>query len=254
MQISDLADWVRELKEPSVAPLLEGTAAPARLVRRDRAGLPLARPAGRHAVRGRGPAHQDDPAPRVVADRRHLRLRRAHDRPAPARHRADERPAAPAARQGQHGAGRRAQAGDDRDRRPRRRPRPGAGYRRAARSASRATVDGLRGSDTITGRHLDDRARLKDSVRSATGAMEVRGASHAQPAGRRRRRPARRAARRHRRRRLRQELADPRLARRPRRTSSSSTRARSRARGAATRRRTPGCSSRSARRSPRPTA
>ncbi|RAM36396.1 ATP-binding cassette domain-containing protein [Arthrobacter globiformis] len=39
------------------------------------------------------------------------------------------------------------------------------------------TVDGLRGSDTITGRHLDDRAQLKDSVRSASGALEIRGAS-----------------------------------------------------------------------------
>ncbi len=39
------------------------------------------------------------------------------------------------------------------------------------------TVEGLRASDTITGRHLDDRARLKDSVRSSSGAMEVRGAS-----------------------------------------------------------------------------
>ncbi|MFP3461560.1 excinuclease ABC subunit UvrA [Arthrobacter globiformis] len=39
------------------------------------------------------------------------------------------------------------------------------------------TVDGLRGSDTITGRHLDDRARIKDSVRSASGALEIRGAS-----------------------------------------------------------------------------
>jgi excinuclease UvrABC ATPase subunit len=38
------------------------------------------------------------------------------------------------------------------------------------------TVDGLRGSDTITGRHLDDRARLKDAVRAATGALEIRGA------------------------------------------------------------------------------
>lgn len=38
-------------------------------------------------------------------------------------------------------------------------------------------VDGLRASGTITGRHLDDRARLKDSVRTATGALEVRGAS-----------------------------------------------------------------------------
>ena len=51
MQISDLADWVRGLDEPSVAPLLAGAAAPPRLVRRDRAGLPLARPAVGHAVR-----------------------------------------------------------------------------------------------------------------------------------------------------------------------------------------------------------
>jgi excinuclease UvrABC ATPase subunit len=39
------------------------------------------------------------------------------------------------------------------------------------------TVDGLRASDTITGRHLDDRARLKSSVRTPSGALEVRGAS-----------------------------------------------------------------------------
>jgi excinuclease UvrABC ATPase subunit len=39
------------------------------------------------------------------------------------------------------------------------------------------TVDGLRASGTITGRHLDDRARLKDAVRSSSGALEIRGAS-----------------------------------------------------------------------------
>jgi len=39
------------------------------------------------------------------------------------------------------------------------------------------TVEGLRGSDTTTGRHLDDRATLKESVRTPTGALEVRGAS-----------------------------------------------------------------------------
>ncbi|HVM09326.1 MAG TPA: excinuclease ABC subunit UvrA [Acidimicrobiales bacterium] len=38
------------------------------------------------------------------------------------------------------------------------------------------SVDGLRKSDTITGRHLDDRARLKDEVRVPSGALEVRGA------------------------------------------------------------------------------
>ncbi|GAA1360471.1 excinuclease ABC subunit UvrA [Arthrobacter rhombi] len=39
------------------------------------------------------------------------------------------------------------------------------------------TVEGLRSSATVTGRHLDDRARVKDAVRPATGALEVRGAS-----------------------------------------------------------------------------
>ncbi|MBJ8346337.1 excinuclease ABC subunit UvrA [Antrihabitans sp. YC2-6] len=39
------------------------------------------------------------------------------------------------------------------------------------------TVEGLRASDTITGRHLDDRATVKDSVRKSAGALEVRGAS-----------------------------------------------------------------------------
>ncbi|MGI5197544.1 ATP-binding cassette domain-containing protein [Streptomyces sp. CA-288835] len=39
------------------------------------------------------------------------------------------------------------------------------------------TVEGLRGSDTITGRHLDDRATLKETVRKPTGALEIRGAS-----------------------------------------------------------------------------
>ncbi|WP_292671129.1 excinuclease ABC subunit UvrA [Nocardioides sp.] len=39
------------------------------------------------------------------------------------------------------------------------------------------TYDQLRRSDTVTGRHLDDRASLKDEVRSPTGALEVRQAS-----------------------------------------------------------------------------
>ena len=38
------------------------------------------------------------------------------------------------------------------------------------------TLEGLRGSGTITGRHLDDRAALKESVRTPSGALEVRGA------------------------------------------------------------------------------
>ena len=39
------------------------------------------------------------------------------------------------------------------------------------------TVNGLRASGTLTGRHLDDRASLKRSVRTPSGALEVRGAS-----------------------------------------------------------------------------
>ncbi|MEU0100515.1 excinuclease ABC subunit UvrA [Streptomyces sp. NPDC006267] len=39
------------------------------------------------------------------------------------------------------------------------------------------TLEGLRASDTVTGRHLDDRAALKDEVRKPTGALEIRGAT-----------------------------------------------------------------------------
>ena len=39
------------------------------------------------------------------------------------------------------------------------------------------TVEDLRGTDTITGRHLDDRASLKRSVRTRSGVLEVRGAN-----------------------------------------------------------------------------
>ena len=38
------------------------------------------------------------------------------------------------------------------------------------------SVEGLRASGTLTGRHLDDRARLKASVRASSAALKVRGA------------------------------------------------------------------------------
>jgi len=38
------------------------------------------------------------------------------------------------------------------------------------------TVEGLRTSDTLTGRHLGDRAALKETVRTPTGTLEIRGA------------------------------------------------------------------------------
>lgn len=39
------------------------------------------------------------------------------------------------------------------------------------------TFEALRKSDTVTGRHLDDRAALKDAVREPTGVLEVRDAA-----------------------------------------------------------------------------
>jgi len=39
------------------------------------------------------------------------------------------------------------------------------------------SVEGLRASGTLTGRHLDDRASLKSSVRTPSGVLEVRGAT-----------------------------------------------------------------------------
>src|SRR5205807_4596508 len=39
------------------------------------------------------------------------------------------------------------------------------------------TVEGLRASGTLTGHHLDDRASLKETVRTPTGTLEIRGAT-----------------------------------------------------------------------------
>ncbi|WP_310717963.1 excinuclease ABC subunit UvrA [Streptomyces lydicus] len=39
------------------------------------------------------------------------------------------------------------------------------------------TVEGLRGGGTVTGRHLDDRAALKETVRKPTGRLPIRGAT-----------------------------------------------------------------------------
>ncbi|OQS14011.1 daunorubicin resistance protein DrrC [Nocardia donostiensis] len=39
------------------------------------------------------------------------------------------------------------------------------------------SVEGLRAGDTITGRHFDDRASLKETVRTPTGKLEIRGAT-----------------------------------------------------------------------------
>ena len=53
---------------------------------------------------------------------------------------------------------------------------PGAGTK-GGEICFEGTVADLRASDTLTGRHLDDRARLKDTTRAPKGALEIRGAS-----------------------------------------------------------------------------
>jgi len=53
---------------------------------------------------------------------------------------------------------------------------PGAGTAGGA-VCFEGTVEGLRASGTITGRHLDDRAALKEKVRTSSGTLEIRGAA-----------------------------------------------------------------------------
>ncbi len=53
---------------------------------------------------------------------------------------------------------------------------PGAGIK-GGEVVFEGTVADLRGSGTVTGRHLDDRAALKPSLRTPSGVLEVRGAS-----------------------------------------------------------------------------
>ena len=176
MQISDLADWVRELDEPSVAPLLKGL----QHLLDSFAGiglgyLSLDRPAGTlsggEAQRTKMIRHLgssltdityvfDEPTiglhPHDIERMNQLLLQLrdkgntvlvVEHKPetiAIADHVVDLGPGAGA------GGGTVCFEGD---------------------------LEGLRGSDTITGRHLDDRASIKDSVRSASGHLEIRGAS-----------------------------------------------------------------------------
>jgi len=53
---------------------------------------------------------------------------------------------------------------------------PGAGTEGGA-VVFEGTVEGLRAGGTLTGRHLDDRATVKETVRKPSGALEIRGAS-----------------------------------------------------------------------------
>jgi len=53
---------------------------------------------------------------------------------------------------------------------------PGAGTK-GGEVMFEGTVEGLRASDTLTGRHLDDRAAVKSALREPTGVLEIRGAT-----------------------------------------------------------------------------
>ncbi|MGH2912270.1 MAG: excinuclease ABC subunit UvrA, partial [Solirubrobacteraceae bacterium] len=53
---------------------------------------------------------------------------------------------------------------------------PGAGTE-GGEVVFEGTVEGLRSSGTVTGQHLDDRATLKETVRTPEGSLAVRGAS-----------------------------------------------------------------------------
>src|SRR5690606_2603229 len=53
---------------------------------------------------------------------------------------------------------------------------PGAG-RDGGLVCFEGSAEGLRAADTLTGRHLDDRGRLKESVRTPTGKLEIRNAT-----------------------------------------------------------------------------
>src|SRR3712207_1582934 len=53
---------------------------------------------------------------------------------------------------------------------------PGAGAE-GGEVVFEGSVEGLRAAGTLTGRHLEDRAALKEELRRPTGTLEIRGAS-----------------------------------------------------------------------------
>jgi excinuclease UvrABC ATPase subunit len=176
MQISDLADWVRDLEEPSVAPLLAGLQHLLDSFAKIGLGyLSLDRPSGTlsggEAQRTKMIRHLgssltdvtyvfDEPTiglhPHDIARMNDLllRLRDKGNTVLVVEH----KPETIAIADHVVDLG------------------PGAGTEGGS-VCFEGTVAGLRASDTITGRHFDDRATLKESVRSSSGSMEVRSAS-----------------------------------------------------------------------------
>jgi excinuclease ABC A subunit len=176
MQISDLAAWVRELDEPSVAPLLEALGATLEsFVDIGLGYLSLERPSGTlsggEAQRVKMIRHLgssltdvtyvfDEPTiglhPHDIQRMNELllQLRDKGNTVLVVEH----KPEAIAIAEHVVDLG------------------PGAGTE-GGEVVFEGTVEGLRASGTLTGRHLDDRAALKPSVRTPEGVLDVRGAS-----------------------------------------------------------------------------
>ncbi|MEA3217569.1 MAG: hypothetical protein QOJ19_3725, partial [Acidimicrobiia bacterium] len=175
MQISDLADWVRGLEEPSVAPLLTGLQHLLDSFAEIGLGyLSLDRPSGTLSggeaqrvkmIRALGSSLTDVT---YVFDEPTIGLhphdiQRMNDLLVQLRDKGntvlvvEHKPEAIAIADHVVDLG------------------PGAGSA-GGQVVFEGTVDALRASGTVTGRHLDDRASLKRSVRSPSGVLEVRGA------------------------------------------------------------------------------
>ncbi|UWE08775.1 excinuclease ABC subunit UvrA [Actinacidiphila bryophytorum] len=176
MQISDLADWVRALDEPSVAPLLESLRDSLdSFVEIGLGYLSLDRPAGTlsggEAQRVKMVRHLGSPLTDVtyVFDEPTVGLhphdiQRMNDLLLRLRDKGntvlvvEHKPEAIVIADHVVDLG------------------PGAGTD-GGTVCFEGTVEGLRASDTVTGRHLDDRAALKPQVRKPAGALEIRGAA-----------------------------------------------------------------------------
>ncbi|MFR9790470.1 ATP-binding cassette domain-containing protein [Streptomyces sp. MB22_4] len=176
MQISDLADWVRELDEPSVAPLLDSLRGTLDSFTEIGLGyLSLDRPAG--TLSG-GEAQR-------VKMIRHLGssltdVTYVFDEPSSGLHPHDV--------QRMNGLLLRLRDKGNTVLVVEHKPEviaiadhvvdlgPGAGTA-GGTVCYEGDLPGLRAAGTLTGRHLDDRAALKETVREPTGALEIRGAT-----------------------------------------------------------------------------
>ena len=176
MQISDLADWIRDLDEPSVAPLLTGLQHLLdAFVQIGLGYLSLDRPSGTlsggEAQRTKMIRHLGSSLTDVtyVFDEPTIGMhphdiQRMNDLLLQLRDKGntvlvvEHKPEAIAIADHVVDLG------------------PGAGTA-GGEVVFEGTIGGLRTSGTLTGQHLDDRASLKPSVRTAAGALEVRGAN-----------------------------------------------------------------------------